>query len=80
MCCLSSEVPGSTAEVPRRGRERVLGRRPRATPALGDHRVAAPATNFGFALVTTNADGTRFSTKENSDAATHAYLRVTHTP
>jgi hypothetical protein len=42
--------------------------------------VANPVTNFGFVLVTTNADGTRFATLQHPTAGVHAYLRVTHTP
>jgi len=42
--------------------------------------VAVPATNYGLVIVTSNSDGTRFATKENSNAALHPYLRVTHTP
>jgi hypothetical protein len=49
-------------------------------PAAVAGWVANPATNFGFVLVTTDADGTRFSTRENATATVHAYLRVTHTP
>jgi hypothetical protein len=49
-------------------------------PAAVAGWVANPATNFGFVLVTTNADGTRFTTRESTTAESHAYLRVTHTP
>lgn len=42
--------------------------------------VASPATNFGVAIITTDANGTRFSTKEKPDTARRPVLRVTHTP
>lgn len=42
--------------------------------------VAAPATNHGLALVTANANGSRFSTREAADATRRPYLRVTHLP
>jgi hypothetical protein len=42
--------------------------------------VALPATNYGLVIVTTDSNGTRFSTKENSTASVRPYLRVTHTP
>lgn len=49
-------------------------------PAVVAGWVASPATNHGFVLVTTDADGSRFSTKENATASVRPYLRVTHTP
>jgi len=42
--------------------------------------VASPATNFGVAIITTDANGTRFSTKEKTTAALRPVLRVTHAP
>lgn len=42
--------------------------------------VTLPATNFGIAFVTSDADGTRWSTHENATAAHRPVLRVTHTP
>lgn len=42
--------------------------------------VANPASNHGLVLITTDTDGSRFSTKENTTASVRPYLRVTHTP
>lgn len=42
--------------------------------------VADPASNHGLVLITTDSDGSRFSTKENTTASVRPYLRVTHTP
>ena len=42
--------------------------------------VASPATNFGVAIITTDANGTRFSTREKSTVALRPVLRVTHVP
>lgn len=42
--------------------------------------VANPATNHGIALVTTNSDGTRFATRENTTTTVRPFLRVTHAP
>ena len=50
------------------------------TPAVVAAWVATPGTNFGLAIVTTDADGTRFSTREHPTTTVRPYLRVTHTP
>lgn len=42
--------------------------------------VSAPATNFGVALATTNADGSRFASRERSTASQRPSLRVTFQP
>jgi hypothetical protein len=42
--------------------------------------VAEPATNFGFAIVSTSSDGARFSTREHPTAGQRPFLRVTHAP
>jgi hypothetical protein len=49
-------------------------------PAVVATWVATPATNFGLAIATTQANGTRFTTRESSTTAAHAFLRVTHAP
>jgi len=42
--------------------------------------VATPASNFGLVITTTEADGTRFSTREHPTVTSRPYLRVTHVP
>jgi hypothetical protein len=42
--------------------------------------VAQPGTNFGLAFVTTDSDGTRFSTRDHATTTRHPFLRVTHAP
>jgi hypothetical protein len=42
--------------------------------------VAQPDTNFGLAFVTTDTDGSRFSTRDHATTTKHPYLRVTHAP
>lgn len=50
------------------------------SPAAVAAWVATPATNFGLVIVTTEADGTRFSTRNHPTPAVRPYLRVTHVP
>lgn len=42
--------------------------------------VTSPGTNFGLAIITTESNGTRFSTKEKPETARRPVLRVTHVP
>jgi hypothetical protein len=49
-------------------------------PAVVAGWVATPATNNGFAIVSVNSDGARFSTREHPSSAVRPYLRVTHAP
>ncbi|MDB4962170.1 MAG: hypothetical protein JWP01_2169 [Myxococcales bacterium] len=49
-------------------------------PALVTSWVAVPASNYGLAIVTTGADGTRFATKENGNAGLRPFMRISHTP
>jgi len=42
--------------------------------------VANPASNHGIAFVTTNANGTRFSTREHPNPQVRPFLRVTYVP
>lgn len=42
--------------------------------------VTAPTSNHGLVFVTTNADGTRFSTREVVMTSSPPFLRVTHAP
>ena len=49
-------------------------------PAVVTGWVTSPTTNNGLVITTTDADGTRFSTREHAMAARHPYLRVTHVP
>lgn len=49
-------------------------------PATVAGWVANPATNHGLAIVTSDSDGSRFSTRENTIASVRPYLSVTHVP
>jgi hypothetical protein len=48
-------------------------------PAIITTWVSNPATNLGFAIVSTSTDGARFSTREQV-ATQRPFLRITHTP
>ena len=49
-------------------------------PAVVAGWIATPATNNGFAIVSVNVDGARFSTREHPTTTHRPYLRVTHAP